>query len=69
MVQIQASVALNQQWVLIEGVSETSLDAELWCRLSAQAKIAERAKPRSGGQSTVDPSSAVRSYLRFGPIL
>ena len=44
LIQIQESANLNQQWVLMDGMSDTSLDAELVCRVRALNRINFREK-------------------------
>ena len=45
--QIQESANLNQQWILMDGMSDTSLDAEYSCRLRAVDRINFRLKPKA----------------------
>ncbi|KZS13387.1 Uncharacterized protein APZ42_021498 [Daphnia magna] len=46
--KIQESVSLNKQWILMEGMSDTALDAELYCRTLALNRIRFRENPEAG---------------------
>ncbi|XP_046443064.1 uncharacterized protein LOC124193341 isoform X1 [Daphnia pulex] len=45
--KIQESVSLNKQWILMEGMSDTAIDAELYCRLHALNRIRFRQDPQA----------------------
>ncbi|XP_057371278.1 uncharacterized protein LOC130692218, partial [Daphnia carinata] len=45
--KIQESVSLNKQWILMEGMSDTALDAELYCRALALNRIKFRKNPEA----------------------
>lgn len=54
LIQIQESVLLNKQWILMNGMSDTSLDSELLCRLRALDQISFRSNPNIQRDSYVN---------------